>query len=294
MTESGPGPAAIPPATDEGMLQLPSGALYVRAWGASDAPPVLAVHPLGWGASGLSVAPVAAALAGDGRRVVVPDLAGFGRSPQAAHADDYRPPAIADRLGEVLDALQAPAADVVGVAWGATIACWLAARHPARVRALALVDGGHVRPEDQDDFERDATLQDRLRAARRHEPAWRSPQQALEEMAERYGDWTPWQDAAWRAALEKRDLRWRPRVRPTVYAAAVHGLATTSVADTWPALAERRELTGLLVAREGQEQRAAFTAAVPAATVRAVDVRRVDLLGSAAPVVAQVVAGWLR
>ncbi|MDQ1679353.1 MAG: haloacetate dehalogenase, partial [Frankiaceae bacterium] len=205
--------------TDSGLVTLPGGPLFLRAWGDPAAAPILVVHPLGWGASSVAVAPLAAALAArTGRRVLAPDLPGYGRSPRAPEVADYRPAALAGRLADLLHALDAAPVAYVGISWGATIGCWLAQVAPARVERLVLVDGGHVDPAEAPGFDAHATLRDRLRAARMHEPTWRSLDRALDAMAEAYGDWTPWLDDAWRAALVERDKRWRPIVRPDVYA----------------------------------------------------------------------------
>jgi pimeloyl-ACP methyl ester carboxylesterase len=100
-------------------------------------PLVLAAH--GITANGLSWQPVADALAG-AVTLVAPDLRGRGRSSglggpygMAAHAAD---------LTAVLDHLGAGRTLVAGHSMGGFVAAALAARHPDRVRALVLVDGG--------------------------------------------------------------------------------------------------------------------------------------------------------
>ncbi|WP_225803935.1 alpha/beta fold hydrolase [Streptomyces sp. NK15101] len=73
------------------------------------------------------------ALAGAGHRVVRCDLRGFGDSPMEAphtHAEDVR---------ELLDHLGVERAAVVGSSFGGRVALELAALHPGRVRALALL-----------------------------------------------------------------------------------------------------------------------------------------------------------
>ncbi|MFE5591777.1 alpha/beta fold hydrolase [Streptomyces sp. NPDC056549] len=78
------------------------------------------------------------ALAGAGHRVVRCDLRGFGDTPVDAphtHAEDVR---------ELLDHLGAERAAVVGSSFGGRVALELAALHPGRVRALALL--GSAKP----------------------------------------------------------------------------------------------------------------------------------------------------
>ncbi|MDQ1682113.1 MAG: non-heme chloroperoxidase [Frankiaceae bacterium] len=283
-TPADPRPPAdeLPRAGSEtGLVQLSRGPLFLRAWGDGSAPTVLLVHSLGWGASSMAVAPIAAALAWrTGRRVLAPDLPGFGQSPRAADVADYKPAALAAHLTEMLDALGVTSTSYAGISWGATIGCWLAAAEPARLNALVLVDGGHVDPADAPGFEAHATLRDRLRAARLNQPTWRSLDRALDKMAEAYDDWTPWLDDAWRAALEERDKRWRPIVGPDVYAAAVDGIATSPVSATRPAIAAAGLPVTLVVPPESVTTTARFTAAVPRTTVSDVPATRTELLGA--------------
>ncbi len=68
------------------------------------------------------------------------DLRGFGRStgggdPPFSHADD---------LGALLDTLQLPRVDLVGVSMGGSIALNFALDHPQRVRRLVLISPGLV------------------------------------------------------------------------------------------------------------------------------------------------------
>jgi pimeloyl-ACP methyl ester carboxylesterase len=284
-----------PPAGSEtGLVNLPGGQLFLRAWGDPSAPPVLVVHPLGWGASSMAVAPLAAALAArSGRRVLAPDLPGYGGSPRAPDVAHYRPAELAARLAELLRTLELAPVAYVGVSWGATIGCWLAAAEPARVECLVLVDGGHVDPADAPGFDAHATLRDRLRAARVHEPNWKSLDRALDKMAEAYGDWTPWLDDAWRAALVERDKRWRPIVRPDVYAASVDGIATAPVSRTWPALAASGVPVTLVVPPESLTATVHFAAAVPQARVVDVAAGRTELLGGGLAAVADAVTAAL-
>ncbi len=265
-----------------GLVALDRGGLFLRAWGpVSTATPILVVHALGWGASSMAVAPLAATLAWrTGRRVLAPDLPGYGHSPRAPDITDYTPVALAARLTVLLDALQVATVSYVGLSWGATLGCWLAVADPQRIDRLVLVDGGHMDPADAPAFEAHATLRDRLRAARMNEPVWRSLDKGLDKMAEAYEDWTPWQDDAWRAALEEREKRWRPIVRPDVYAASVDGIATSPVSATWPALAAAPMPVTLIVPPESVTTTARFTAAVRRAEVRDVAAGRTALLGA--------------
>jgi 3-oxoadipate enol-lactonase len=70
------------------------------------------------------------------RRVIVPDLRGYGASP--GEVDGWA--AFADDLAALLDAVRVPRAVVVGLSMGGQIALELWARHPDRVAGLLLAD----------------------------------------------------------------------------------------------------------------------------------------------------------
>jgi pimeloyl-ACP methyl ester carboxylesterase len=77
-------------------------------------------------------------LLADDRRVVAPDLPGYGGSPAAGPG--FALDEVTDRLAAGLDDAGIPAPyDLVGHSMGGAIAILLAARHPERVRRLVLV-----------------------------------------------------------------------------------------------------------------------------------------------------------
>lgn len=103
--------------------------------------PVLAVH--GITAHHQSWARVAAHL--DGVRVIAPDLRGRGQSralPMPGRLDDH-----ADDLVAVLDHYGIERAVVVGHSMGGFVTVRLAQRHPERMAAALLVDGGLPLPD---------------------------------------------------------------------------------------------------------------------------------------------------
>jgi 3-oxoadipate enol-lactonase len=73
---------------------------------------------------------------GAGRRVIVPDLRGYGASGGAV--PDWA--AFVDDLAALLDGLRVPRAVVAGLSMGGQIALELWARHPGRVAGLLLAD----------------------------------------------------------------------------------------------------------------------------------------------------------
>ncbi len=76
------------------------------------------------------------------RRVVVPDLIGFGRSRGAGVLPDIA--TLADVLAEWLESAVGEPVHLVGHSMGGHLSIHLAARHPERVRRLVLVDAAGI------------------------------------------------------------------------------------------------------------------------------------------------------
>jgi 2-hydroxymuconate-semialdehyde hydrolase len=100
--------------------------------------PVLFIHGSGPGVSAWANWRLAMPVLAAQRRVVAPDMVGFGFT--------ERPPGIAYRMDtwvqqalDLLDALDLPQADVVGNSFGGALALALAIRAPQRVRRLVLM-----------------------------------------------------------------------------------------------------------------------------------------------------------
>ena len=78
-----------------------------------------------------------APLVQSGRRVLVPDMRGYGESSAPERIEDYDVLALCDDMVGLLDALEIERAVFVGHDWGANVVWWLAAIHPDRVAAVA-------------------------------------------------------------------------------------------------------------------------------------------------------------
>jgi pimeloyl-ACP methyl ester carboxylesterase len=117
-------------------VDLPDGKLRVVRWGSGDRI-VLAAH--GITANAYAWAIVADAL-GDDVSLVAPDLRGRARS--ADLPGPYGLHRHADDLVAVMDALGVERTTVVGHSMGGFVAAVTAVRHPDRVSAVVLVDGG--------------------------------------------------------------------------------------------------------------------------------------------------------
>ena len=123
------------------LVQLSCGRVFVSDVGPldSDKTPVVLLH--GLLVTHYSFRGVAGPLAED-RRVIAIDLPGAGESdrPKPADADGYSIPWLAARIDEVLGELGVSHVDLIGHSFGGTLALWLAATTPARVRRLVVVD----------------------------------------------------------------------------------------------------------------------------------------------------------
>lgn len=123
------------------LVALASGRVFVTDVGPTDAaaPPVVLLH--GLLVTHYSFRDVIGPLSRD-RRVLALDLPGAGESdrPPPSEADGYSIPWLADRIDEVLGELSLSRVDLVGHSFGGTLALWLAATRPDRVRRLVVVD----------------------------------------------------------------------------------------------------------------------------------------------------------
>jgi len=106
--------------------------------GPRDGRPVVLVHgnPT-WGYLYRNFIP---ALTEAGRRAIVPDHLGFGRSEKPNDPDLYRVPRHAERLEALLESLDLRGATVVPQDWGGPIGLYWATRHPERVDGLFVLN----------------------------------------------------------------------------------------------------------------------------------------------------------
>lgn len=105
--------------------------------------PLLMIHGSGPGVSGYANwRPVMGALA-ESRRVIVPDMAGFGFSAPTP-GQHYGLPLWVSQIIGLLDSLGVEQVDLVGNSFGGAIALQLAIRHPGRVRRLVLMGSAGV------------------------------------------------------------------------------------------------------------------------------------------------------
>lgn len=105
--------------------------------------PVLMIHGSGPGVSAYANWRLAMPALARQRRVIAPDMVGFGFTDRPAGQRYGMDAWVAQALG-VLDALDLPQADVVGNSFGGALALALAVRHPQRVRRLVLMGAAGV------------------------------------------------------------------------------------------------------------------------------------------------------
>ncbi len=116
---------------------------HVLEWGGGDATPVVLLH--GVLSNGAAWADVAPRLATGGRRALAPDMPLHG-STRTPREFEMGPEGMCGWLEALLDALGVATADLCGLSMGGAVASHFAARRPARVRRLVLVDAANVVP----------------------------------------------------------------------------------------------------------------------------------------------------
>lgn len=148
---------------EEGLVEAAGTQLYLRRWGEEGRPTVFYWH--GGGGGSEEWPHFAPALEAAGYTVYAPDAPGYGRSPPV-ELERYRNSAMADLAVALIDSLGIAPVVWAGYSWGGNVGIHAVARAPGRVKALALLDGGYLVPEDDPDYEPTATLAERTEALR--------------------------------------------------------------------------------------------------------------------------------
>jgi pimeloyl-ACP methyl ester carboxylesterase len=236
--------------------------LHVHEWGSRDDVPLLFWHALGPDQSGAHLGEVAPSIAGAGFHVLAVDGPGFGRSP-ALPAERYRLDSLVELLYELVEERNLERPVLMGHSWGGAIAVSYAGTYPADVRALVLLDSGHIDYGDLPDVDVDRPVDD------------------------------------WIAEVRARPDPRRAEARGM----AMHGLAMRSraapVSGAWPVIAEHEIPTLLFLATEPPhvEQNRAhvgrFESAVPQAEIRWPQGAGHGLLEDVGPPLGDEIASWL-
>jgi pimeloyl-ACP methyl ester carboxylesterase len=194
--------------------------LAVREWGDARGRPLLFWHALG---DHTSLQPIEAApvlVRDHGFRVLAPDAPGFGGSPRLPD-ERYQLPALVEVARALLDALGLDRVVWVGSSWGGTVGVHVAAAHPERVEALALLDGGYVDPS----FDFGSSLEE-IRTHWRSQPelfGYDSWEALDDDVRADFTRWTPELAAGCRSAYREENGRVVSIMGPDVYAAAIWG-----------------------------------------------------------------------
>lgn len=105
--------------------------------------PVLMIHGSGPGVSAYANWRLVMPELAKDRRVIAPDMAGFGFTDRPAGASYTMDGWVAQAIG-LIDALDLPQVDLVGNSFGGALSLALAIRHPGRVRRMVLMGAAGV------------------------------------------------------------------------------------------------------------------------------------------------------
>jgi pimeloyl-ACP methyl ester carboxylesterase len=271
--------------------------LFVRRWGPNSGSPVLLFHSLGSAASAALLDVGLGPLAAAGYAIAAPDMPGFGESPPLDGVA-YEIPRLAE-LGLVLaDVLGWETFVVGGHSWGGAVAVHLAAAHPARVRALVLVDSGHLDYTDDPEANLDASLEELIAEA--EADRLRAPDRAglAADLDLAVAD--PLVDSVLAAMTDDGAGGLVTRTLGSTRGAAMYHLMRSRQSEQWPAIAAAGIPTLLLLATKPQRIRDANAAAADRfrAVLRHADIRFVEgashsLIADMRARFGETVGGWL-
>lgn len=115
-----------------------TGAFHTNLHDNGAGPPLLLIHGSGPGVSAWANWRLVMPALAQQRRVLAPDMLGFGHTDRPANAE-YNLSHWVEQLLELMDALNLDRADIVGNSFGGALALALAIRAPERVRRLVLM-----------------------------------------------------------------------------------------------------------------------------------------------------------
>lgn len=278
-------------------VDLGDATLAVREWGERSAPAILFWHSLGPVSSGALFVEVAPRLVERGFRVVSVDGPGFGSSPLLM-PERYRLDSLAELVRRLVDVLGLEPVTFMGHSWGGAIAVRFAGASPDLVRALVLLDSGHIDYRDLPDVPANRTAEDWIAEVRDQDVRWESREAFESDFRDALKRPTPELLAALLAGA-RHDGPSILGSSPEARGSAMSGLVDP-VSDAWPALAERRIPTLLLLATEpphvdqNRDHVERFEAAVPHAEIRWVPGAGHGILADVGPPLGDEIAGWLQ
>lgn len=278
-------------------VELGNERIHVRRWGPDDGRPVLFLHSLGPAASGALLGPGIGPLGEAGYTIAAPDHPGFGQS-APIEPDAYAVPRLADRTWAIADALGWRELVLSGHSWGGSIAVHATAARPERVRALVLVDSGHLDYADSPGADLGKpldSLSTEAEAARRRAPDRAAIAQDLELDI---GDAVV--TAFLEGMMDDGEGGLISRTLGTSRGAAMYHLMRARQSDQWRAIAGARIPTLLLLATKPDDIRAMndaaaarFQDAVPDADIRFIEGATHSLITDLRDEFGTTVAQWL-
>lgn len=277
-------------------VDLGDAMLAVREWGDTGDPAILFWHSLGPASSGALIVEVAPPLVEAGYRVVSVDGPGFGSSPLLP-PERYHLDALVELARRLVEEIALDPVTFMGHSWGGAIAVRFAGSCPELVRALVLLDSGHIDYRELPDVDVGRSAEEWIAEVRAQEVRWESREAFESDFREASKRFSPELLEAFLAGARTEGtaiLGSSPEARGS----AMTGLVEP-VSDAWPVLVERRIPTLLLLATEpphvdqNREHVGRFEAAVPHAEVRWVAGAGHGILADVGPPLGDEIAGWL-
>ena len=271
--------------------------LHVRRWGTAGRP-LLFLHSLGPASSaaffGLGAEPLVEA----GYSIAAPDLPGFGGSAPLGDSDAYDVEPMAAMTWALADRLGWDRLVLVGHSWGGAIACHAAAREPARIEALVLVDSGHLDYATAPGADLDASLADLVEQSE-HQRLRLPDRAAVAALIDVDVD-DVLVDAFLEGMVEDEDGGLVSATPGIARGPALYYLTRAKQSRTWPVIASNGIPTLLLLATEPEQARVLneqgaerFRAAIPDADVRFVPGATHSLITDERERFGETVADWL-
>src|SRR6478672_8514310 len=190
------------------LVDIGDATIAVHEWGEPEGRTVLFWHALGLDASGRTIEAVAPRIANAGFHVVALDGPGFGDSPLLP-SERYRLEALAQLAHRLVATLDLEPLVFMGHSWGGAVAVRYAAAHPSLVRAVVLLDSGHIDYRDLPDVDADRPAEEWVAEAAARDPRLAEARgKAMHGLTDRVSD-------AWPvlATLDPHGTQNRQRVR---------------------------------------------------------------------------------
>jgi pimeloyl-ACP methyl ester carboxylesterase len=249
--------------------------LYVRRWGPLDGKPFLFLHSLGSAASAALIHAGTGPLVDDGYAIAAPDLPGHGESPVVA-PEDYEVTRLAQLGVSLADALGWERFVLGGHSWGGAIAVHIAAAHPGRVRALILVDSGHLDYANDPNGDINATMEQMIEDGESKRIHVRDRAHVASDLELDIDD--PVVESFMAGLTDDGEGGLISRTLGSARGPAMYHLMRSEQTEQWPAIAAAGIPTLLLLATVPEDRRAEnelgaerFKAAIPHADVRFIE-----------------------